>query len=258
MKRTPEIAVLPQGMTNMIAADVGLQKRGAKGLQRLLRARQEGRLAAARVTRPLLCLENAKDTPPQYGMFFGGAAIYRAIEACRGNVHPLQMEADTAAAVTLAGLLGRWIFRRGEGDGVVRGDPITTTLDGIAFPRQDCLIVLATTLERLIMGSRPFWNQGPQDLHFTAIGYPPKQLLRHAYRVLYGAPERQLPPGSYHSESANRIELDMDCPFTLDGELFEPEQGKACRPVFRRRNHVHTGSRHGPDRCFGISRSRGM
>ncbi len=225
----PRLVVVPRGMTNMIAADVGLRRRGLKGLHRLIAADAET-LERACVTRRILKLENALDRPPQYGMFFGGAGITRAIEACRRKVHPYKLEAETAAAVTLAGLLGSWLLRRGSGrrgeDSIFYGDRVALTLDGGERETMESLLILATTLDRLILGSRPFWGPDGGHLRFTSIAYPPRGMLRYAWRVLYGAAERRLPAETYRSWSANRVALAMDCPFTLDGEIFEPAPGK--------------------------------
>jgi diacylglycerol kinase family enzyme len=222
----PLLAVVPRGMTNMIAADVGLKR---QGLAQLLAASPAALSAACR-TRRILRVENGLNLQPQYGMFFGGAGICRAIEACRTTVHPLKLEADTAAAVTLAGLLGRWLLgrRRGEGesDRIFYGDRITMTLDNGRAETMDSLIVLATTLDRLILRSRPFWGHGAGNLRFTAIAYPPTGLLRYARRLLYGGEDRKLPAATYLSRASDRVALAMDCPFTLDGEIYQPTPGR--------------------------------
>ncbi len=227
--QTPLLAVVPRGMTNMIAADVGLKRRGLEGLARLL-AMSPAALAAASATWRILRVENALNLEPQYGMFFGGAGICRAIDACRTRVHPLKLEADTAAAVTLAGLLGRWLLGRGRGDGegdrIFYGDRITMTLDDRRSETMESLIILATTLDRLILRSRPFWGGGTGHMRFTAIGYPPQGLLRYAWRLLYGGEARKLPAETYLSRASDRVALAMDCPFTLDGEIFQPTPGR--------------------------------
>ncbi len=249
-EQQPRLAVLPCGMTNMIAGDVGLRGSMSTGLAklgRLLQSADEGEIARATAKRQILRLENARGSPPQYGMFFGGAAIYRAIIACRSKVHPYKIKADTAAAVTLAGLLADWLLRgRGaqQGDAeasaglgrggpgrsgpnrkVFSGDRIDVTFDNQPAEHLTSLVILATTLDRLVLGSRPFWDGGDGQLRFTSIAYPPERLLRYAWRVLYGGEDRKLPATSYLSRRANRVSLAMDCPFTLDGELFEPEPG---------------------------------
>ncbi|MEO3429350.1 diacylglycerol kinase family protein [Pelagibius sp. CAU 1746] len=229
----PLLVVVPRGMTNMIAADVGLKRRGLAGLRRLLAADAEI-LARACLSRRILRLENALNLPPQYGMFFGGAGITRAIDACRSKVHPYNIKSDSAAAVTLAGLLGSWLLRGGgngrEGGSIFYGDRIAMTFDDAPTQTLESLLILATTLDKLILGSRPFWDGGGDEpgghLRFTAIAYPPKGMLRYALRILYGGPQRKLPPETYLSRSPRRVALAMDCPFTLDGEIFEPAPGK--------------------------------
>jgi len=238
--QAPMLAVLPRGMTNMIAADVGLK---AGGLEKLLKA-SPAEVAACVRQRRILRVENALNHEPQYGMFFGGAGICRAIEACRTQVHPLKLEADAAAAVTLAGLLGGWLLGRGKGGGgrdrIFYGDRIAMAFDGgpgdegLGDDAQDeimdSLVILATTLDKLILRSRPFWDDGSGKraghMRFTAIAYPPKGLLRYAWRVLYGGEDRRLPAETYLSRLADRVALTMDCPFTLDGEIFQPTPGR--------------------------------
>lgn len=231
-KQVPLLAVIPRGMTNMIAADVGVARRGVRAtpgaLARLVAA-SPAALAAATERRHILRAENVLDREPQYGMFFGGAGIPRAIDACRSKVHPLRIKSDSAAAVTLAGLLGSWLLGRGKdarhASGIFYGDRITVTLDDSPPETLEALIILATTLDRLILRSRPFWGGGG-PLRFTSIAYPPRGLLRYARRILYGGEPRRLPPG-YRSRASHRAALAMDCPFTLDGEMFRPEPGRA-------------------------------
>ena len=229
----PLLALLPHGMTNMTAADIGLKGKGNTGFQRLLaRVKQgglESGLESAVVERHLLCMENAKDTPPQVGMFFGGAGIYRAIQACRSGIHPLKVEADLANGLTLAALLGRFLLRGGRADEVTKGDLIGVSLDGADRGQRNLLVVLATTLERLVLGSRPFWNQAGGDLHYTEIAFPPRRLFRQLPKLLWGKAERRFSDPGYASSGAREVRLTMDCPFTLDGQLFEPDPGKPLR-----------------------------
>src|SRR3546814_14156780 len=124
----------------MTAADIGLPRRGDKdtlgSLARLLAA-APAELEAAVTVRRVVRAENALNREPQYGMFFGGAGICRAIEACRTKVHPLKLGADLTAAVMLAGVLGGWLLgRRGSTgqsdtgqDGIFSGDRVGMTFD---------------------------------------------------------------------------------------------------------------------------------
>lgn len=227
--QAPLLAVAPRGMTNMIAGDVGLSRgpgRALDALARLLSSDRAG-LAAQAQSRRILRVENALNREPQYGMFFGGAGICRAIDACLTKVHPMKLHHDIGVAATLAGLLGGWLLGRGRGEagGIFYGDRLTVTLDNRPPETLEALVVLATTLDRLILGSRPFWGGDEGRMRFTTIAYPPQRLLRYARRLLYGGKERDL-PACYRSRSSDRVALAMDCPFTLDGEMFEPTPGR--------------------------------
>jgi len=220
-ERLPVLAILPRGMTNMTASDIGIG--GDKGLRRLFELCRSGELSGHFHRRHLLRLENIRDYGPQVGMFFGGAGIYRAIETCRQSIHSLKFESELANGLTLAALLLRWLFTRGRNDQVLKGDRADIKLDDEVFGERDYLLFLATTLDRLVLRSRPFWNIGGRPIRYTSIAYPPRRLLRSARRVLYGGDDRRLPSDCYLSRGAERVELTLSSPFTLDGQLFEPD-----------------------------------
>lgn len=222
----PLIAVLPAGMTNMIAADVGVKGRPHDSLARVLAILQDGDPAPNTHSRRLLRVDNIKDFTPQAGMFFGGSGIVRAILACRRHVHRLKFESELANGVTLAGLVLRWLLRGGRPDDVFHADAIAIGLDGAAPENRDCALVLASTLEKLTLNSRPFWNLGAGDFYFTTVDYPPPKLARSLLRLLGQGEDRKLPDPGYSSQGAKRVELTMECPFTLDGQLFRPQAGK--------------------------------
>ncbi len=217
----PPVALLPRGMTNMTAADVGLRGRPERAIRRLARLLEDGDLAPHLIRRRVLRLENVPGYPVQCGMFFGAGGIVQAIDYCHSRIHTLRIEANWAAGLTLLGLLAGWVLG-GDRNRVITGHRITGSFDGGPEATDQRLLVLATTLERLVLHSRPFWNQGEGAIPYTAISYPPKRLLRSALRVLYGGQRRDLPAADYASRGADRVGLQMDCPFTLDGQMFAP------------------------------------
>lgn len=233
----PPLAVFPGGTTNMIADDVGLEGRPRKAVARLAACAAADGVANLVQTRYTVALTAAPGRDPVYGMFFGAGAIYRAIQVCRRVVHPLRVGAGAAAGLTMLGLLVRRAFGSRGGDKVFRGDEISVRVDGGEAQSGSRLMVLATTLDRLLLGSRPFWGEGDGGLRFTSVAYPPVRFVRLLYRLLYGSAPRRLPEHSYLSRNAGKVELIMDCPFTLDGELFEPEPGQpvvlAAGPAIR-------------------------
>jgi len=221
----PFLAILPRGMTNMTAEDVGLRGKAPQALRLLLTCASLEELQLHVVRRRIIRLENAAEFPPQCGMFFGAVGVVQAIDICRERVHTMGLQAGWASGVTLAGMLIGWLFRRKNRE-VIKPETVRVSYDGKSAKEVPTLLLLATTLDRLILGSRPFWNQDEKPLRYTRIAYPPKALLRKAPRILFGGEKRELPEDTYESHSCQRIELTLDSPFTLDGQIFEPIAGK--------------------------------
>jgi len=226
-ERLPRLAVLPRGMTNMSAADIGLTGRPDRALARLTTLWQDPERRPSLVSRAVLRLENIVDTPAQRAMFFGAGGICGAIDYCRTKVHPWRIKADWASGLTLAGLLASWLLTGGRSD-VVKPERMGVSLDNGPETREDLLLVLATTLDKLVMGSTPFWHQKGEPVRYTAISYPPVRLLRSARRVLYGGNQRDLLADCYASRGAHRIQLRYDGRLTLDGQMFD---AAADRPL---------------------------
>lgn len=217
---TPYLAILPRGTANTTAADVGLRGRAAPALARLLAASRDGTIADHVLERPVLRIHDIQGTP-QRGMMFGAGAIPDAIEVCCREVYARGLTGDVGMMLTLAAiLLGSVVGRRSNG--IVRPHDIGVALDGGSENRTERLLVLATTLDRLILGSRPFWNYDAKPIRYTSIAYPPEHLLRSAAKVLYGWRRHALRREVYDSQGAAQIMVRLDAPFTLDGEMFHP------------------------------------
>jgi hypothetical protein len=216
----PLLGILPRGTANTTAADVGLRGRTAAALSRVIAASRAGSVADHVVQRPILRIENLVSEMPQRGMMLGAGAIPDAVELCNREVYGRGLKGDFGMGVTLAAILLGSVV--GRGNGVLRPHDIGVRLDGGSENRTDRLLVLATTLHRLILGSTPFWNYDTQPIRYTSIAYPPDHLLRAAPKVLYGWRRRTLCPKVYDSHGARRIALRLDAPFTIDGETFHP------------------------------------
>ena len=223
----PAVAILPRGTANSTAGDLGLRGRGAAAIRRLLEAGRAGAIAGHVVERPILRVENLEGDVPQRGMMFGAGAIPDAIELWAREVYARGLKGDLGMGLTLAAILLGGIVRR-RGNGVLRPHDIDVALDGRGEHRRPRVLLLATTLHRLILGSRPFWNYDARPIRYTSIAYPPAHLLRSAPKVLYGWRRHALDPEVYDSKGARRIELRLDGPVTIDGETYRPLPG---RPV---------------------------
>ncbi len=223
--QVPPLAVLPGGMTNTIADNVGLRGSPAQALAELMTAIRRDPARLHSIDRHILRVENGEGHPPQRGMLFGTAGIVRAIELCRDEAHGRGLKSDWANGATLLGLLANWLFLGGRSE-VFRGDDIGISLDGAPAGHGSYVVVLATTVDRLFLRSRPFWNTASGPVKFTSIADPPKNLLRRVCKILYGGSDRTIPEAAYQSRGAHRVVLEMDCPFMVDGQVFHPKEGR--------------------------------
>ncbi len=218
---TPPVAILPGGMTNLIALDVGLKPPPAEALARLA-ALENPRRQAAR--RPLIRLEGAAERPA-YGMFLGTAAFVRAAELNRGSLHRFGIRDPLAIALIMAGLLAKYLFLRGRPNAFFRGDPIGIGFDGAPPVQGSRFLLLVSTVETLVFGLKPWWGREAGAMRLTAVDFPPQGLPGMLWTLSRGRVPRD-PPATYLSRNADRIVLDMTCPLTLDGELIRPVAGR--------------------------------
>jgi hypothetical protein len=220
----PPLALLPSGMTNLIAADVGLRGDPVRSLDRLCRAAPDGAASRETLRRPVLSLQRAPDEPPVHGMLLGAAAFYQGIMAARTEVHPLGARHNAAAALALALALFRLVTGR-RGANMLHGERMTVELDGTPAQPRDELLFLATTLQRLILGVMPFWGEGTGALRYTRIGFPPQRLWRALLPVLRGRPRPWMAACGYRSGKVRECRLTLDSPIVFDGEIFRPDPG---------------------------------
>lgn len=221
-EKLPALAILSSGMTNMIAADAGVTGSPMRGLKRIIAHVDQGDLSKFIVPRHVIRMEYGGREGPVYGMFFGAAGIYRSIQICRDKVHSLGFESSVAVGLTIAGLLVRWLLPGRDTSDAYRGDQISVDLDGEKKLDHSYFLLFVTTLDRLVLRTRPYWGWQRGALRFTGVVFPPARFGRSILSLLYGGVERNLPKQSYLSESGDTIRLEMTSPFTLDGEFYQP------------------------------------
>lgn len=219
----PRLAILPHGTTNMTAADLGVQ---AKGLDRQMALIEGGGDGGTCKVRPTVKVANPRDGRVRHGMFLGTGAIWSGVRFCQERVQATGLKGDWAAGISLAAGLARALLGRAS-PGEERLDrPYRMHIEADGEMRANGLqvVFLATTLDRLILGTRPFWGGASGPLRATAIAHPPPS-LRWARDVLYGGEERQL-PAQCLSFSARNIVVSVGCAFVMDGEVFDPPEAE--------------------------------
>jgi hypothetical protein len=235
----PRLAVLPHGTTNMTASDVGLRHTKPDRIADLLSRPGYLKRATDVRLRRTVRVENLHGVAPQHGMFFGTGAIYRAVLLCQRDVHGMGLKGEFATGVTLLTAVARSLFSRAaqdDPDRIDRAYAMAIRADGEVKASFDQLLFLATTLDRLILGMRPYWNCDPKRLRVTTVAYPHPNVLRYLLPVMYGIPSRNFPEPDFMSFSADTIGLTTQASLVMDGELFEPpasgEIGISTGPEF--------------------------
>ena len=216
----PVLAVLQSGTTSMTARDVGFSGSPVKALEKIFRWADSGEGDPSIVRRPVLEVQ-APGHDTRYGMFFGTAGIYQGIQYFHRKVSSKGLKGELGPAITIARFLWAVSLRR---SGFISPVPITIAVDDHPAQQLDCLVLLISTLERLFLGLYPYWGTEKGPLHFTALRTRPRHLLRALPFILRGRKSNYTTPGNgYFSHNTNEIRLNLDSGFTLDGQLYTPE-----------------------------------
>ncbi len=230
LEQLPPLAVLAGGTTNMSARDLS----GPVGWRRAERA-----LVAlvARppatwplVRRPVVQVE-AADGSLFAGLFFGLGNLVRGVEFWQRTLreNPGAGEWGVGAAVTRTA----W--------GIVRREPpfegatrVQLHLDGAALAQTETSALMVTTLERLVLGMRPYWGNTTGPLACTWMDATPRQFLLRLPFLLWGQGERVAGDAGYHSARGSALRVELDEPWLLDGEVVRapgPLAISATRPL---------------------------
>ena len=221
----PRFALIASGNTNLTARDVGIGGSRRSAIDRLVACLAAGRIERATVTRPAIRMERGGDQPPVLGMFFGFAAMYHMTEVTRRRIEAKGILHGGAAGMGIALALAR-ILLAGEEDALAAGEPLGLAVDDAPLRNGHRLLMLSTTLERLVFGLRPFWGEGEGGLRYLDIAAPPRRFAPALLPVLRGRPRPWMAGAGYASGRAKRLRLALASPYLLDGQIFAPEPGR--------------------------------
>jgi diacylglycerol kinase (ATP) len=227
--RLPKLMLLSHGTANMSAGSVGLH-RPLPEIARLLQDRDK--LDALPIaTRPTIRVVNPSDGKPRQGMFLGTGAVYVATAYCQDVVHRAGVTGNAAIIATLLRSLFDGILRRAAASpqgGIARSYELRVIADGQEKFSPGGLLFLATTLDRLVLGSRPFWGGGTGPIRATGFPYPVSHVLRWVWPALYGSEHRRMPDGAT-SFCASMLDIWGSTPYVMDGEFFDPPANAPLR-----------------------------
>ena len=227
----PRLALLAHGSTNMDASTLGFKPRDPDRIMEI--AASDSYLARATDVkqRHTIRVANPREGGPRHGMFIGSGAIWRATQYCQSVIHERGLRGDWATFTTLAAVIGRFVLGRENEDDenrIARPYHMNVETDGESMIDADQLVFLATTLESLILGAKPFWGRQNGEMRITTVDFPPPNIPMNILKVMYGIPSRNLPAGC-RSRPATSVEITTGSSFVIDGEFFDPPRDKPLR-----------------------------
>jgi diacylglycerol kinase (ATP) len=223
----PRLCLLPHGTTNMTAADLGFRRKTIADQASFI-ATIETREHRSRHT---LRVVNPKGGTPLHGMFFGTGAVAEATRYCQIAFNDKGVGGNLATFATLASALGKTMFFRPNPNDANRFDKpyaITLKTDGVLQCEGQQLMMLATTLGKLILGTKPFWGGATAPLRTMTMPYPVPNIPRWLLPVMFGSETRRAPPGST-STACHFCEVTSPTAFVLDGEFHNAPVGEPLR-----------------------------
>ena len=216
----PLLTVLQSGTTSMIAGDVGMRGSRAANLRRLFAWGANRNPESLVVQRPVLQVQIPGEGI-RYGMFFGAAGVYEAILYCRSKMHTKGLKGEVGPGLTLFRYLWAMVSKKSDLQTAV---PVTVALDDNPPQHFESTVLLISTLERLLLGFRPFWGRETEPVRYTAVRAHPRHLLRALPSIVRGRRGPCLTEqNGYFSRNARQIRLNLGSGFTLDGQMYHPE-----------------------------------
>jgi hypothetical protein len=219
----PLLAVLQSGTTSMTARDVGFSRSRMGSLKKLFKWAETGTGDARVISRPVLRVQ-APGHQTRYGMFFGAAAIYQGIQYFHQKLNAKGLRGEVGPGLAILRFL--WSAVR-QDSRFISPVPVSVTIDDGAAHHFDSEVILISTLERLFLGLYPYWGPEPGPMHYTAVRSHPSHLLRALPSILRGrSGAHGTPDNGFYSHNAHEIKLNLASGFTLDGQLYTPENSE--------------------------------
>ena len=216
----PAVTLLPHGTTNLSANDIGFHSHAidaqaafvAHPMPREIRTRHTIRCA------------NPGDGKVRHGMFVGTGAVAIATRYCQQAFNAQGVKGEVAVARTLLTAVRKYLFSAPDPHDESRFDrpyAITVEADGRRMAEGPQLLQMSTTLEKLVLNTRPFWGGKTAPIRTSVFPYPVPSVMRWMLPVMYGGETRRSPPGSI-SFCSQTLDVTSNEIFVIDGEFFDP------------------------------------
>lgn len=213
----PLLGVVPAGMTNMTAHDLGVRSPPLRVMDRLAGWVAGRGVPPGRVRRAVLRVQGEGE-PAVLGMFFGMGMVPDGVRFFQERLRRMRMAGEHNSGIAIVRTLLSLALRGGRD----RFPSVALEAWWNDAPplRMEALAGIASTLSRMVLGSRPFWGREEGPLHFSLVEREAATFWRGVPRFALGRPGRHMTPeGGWHSHNAARLVLRFQGPYVVDGEL---------------------------------------
>ena len=152
-----------------------------------------------------------------FGMFFGCGLIPHGVKYFHNKVDKLGVTGEIAGGMVMIKYLAGFLLR----PGILPVTHLTILMQGRTEERCGCLAAFVSTLDRLLLGMRPYRNVKIDSLFFTIIDNNMKSVWSSVISLLAGNGGG---PGSIHEGGMDRLEILFDGDFIVDGEMYHAQR----------------------------------
>jgi hypothetical protein len=214
-KSFPSFSIVPGGMTNQVAKNIGLKSASPRAVKAAL-----GKPLMS-VATPLLEVVDSEGST-YAGFLFSTGAIPQITRYTTGELHRKGIGGSLAV---LGGILKGM---RGDDETLMKVTPvgINGVYDGLH------LGTVVTTLPSLILGIDPFWGEGDGPLRTTWVTGNYRRLTRNILGIWMGRKQKDRSRDGYHSGRFPILTFQYEGDVVLDGEFLSFPSGKfTVRPT---------------------------
>jgi hypothetical protein len=221
-KRTPLIAVLPSGSTNLIALDVGAVENKKNALKKFLHYLIIHKAYWKTRERPIVHINMPSNNIDEYGFFIGMSLIYKASVYFNKRLKKRGLGGVPGLVITICRTVYA-LFTRSKY--YVSGESITCKLDNGREMEFSSLLFVITSLRKLMFGNKDLLSLGNysyNDLHSLIIKERPKYFLRNLFCFFMGKLSRHFnEENGYLLLHSKKFELTGITGIAIDGETYK-------------------------------------
>lgn len=215
----PILALVPTGSTNMTGHDVGHVDIRRHGWGALCEWAAHPRTAGCVAARPVLRIRAGDEGTPFCGMFFGAGAIHHAVQYTQKQLHSVGLRGEIGPGFAFL----RFLKAVATGDRRYFAPTRLRLTDDVGrHVDQDTLLLVVSTLRRLVLNFHPFWGREPAPIAWTTVADRARHFLLRLPLVARGLQRGGVNArNGYVSHNSRSLVLDLDGGFIVDGEFFE-------------------------------------